>query len=170
MGGTPQSVVRAATLGLPLAIAIIGGQPERFAPLAALYREAGRKAGHDPAKLKVGINSHGFVAGTTQEAIDAFFPPYAEVMTRIGRERGWPPTTRAHFDAGRGPGGALLVGSVDDVVEKLVWEHGIFGCDRFLMQMSLGAVRHDKVMRASELLGTQVAPRVRARIAEKNAA
>ena len=170
VGGTPQSVVRAATLGLPLAIAIIGGQPERFAPLAALYREAGRKAGHDPAKLKVGINSHGFVAGTTQEAIDAFFPPYAEVMTRIGRERGWPPTTRAHFDAGRGPGGALLVGSVDEVVEKLVWEHEVFGCDRFLMQMSLGAVRHDKVMRAIELLGTQVAPRVRARIAEKNAA
>lgn len=169
VGGTPQSVARAATLGLPLAIAIIGGEPARFAPLAALYREVARRAGHDPATLAIGINSHGFVADTSEEGISAFFPSYAEVMTRIGRERGWPPATRAHFDMLRGPGGALLVGCVDEVVEKLVWEREIFGCSRFLMQMSLGAARHDKVLRAIELLGTQVAPRVRARIAAKAA-
>ena len=163
-------MARAGALGLPLAIAIIGGEPARFGPLAALYREAGRRAGHDPAKLKVGINSHGFIADTTDAAIDAFFPPYAEVMTRIGRERGWPPTTRAHFDAARGPGGALLVGNVDEVVEKLAWEHEIFGCDRFLLQMSLGAAKHDKVLRAIELLGSEVAPKLRARLAAKDAA
>jgi len=115
VGGTPQSVVRAGTLGLPLAVAIIGGEPARFAPLVALHRDAARRAGHDPASLPVGINVHAFVAPTSQEAADAFYPPYAEVMTRIGRERGWPPTTRQQFEAMRSPRGALAVGSPQEV-------------------------------------------------------
>jgi probable LLM family oxidoreductase len=164
VGGTPQSVVRAGALALPMALAIIGGEPARFAPLVELYREAGRRAGHDPAELKVGINSHGLVAATSEEAADIFFPPYAEVMTRIGRERGWPPTTRAGFEASRGPAGALLVGSVDEVVEKIVAEHALFRHDRFLMQTSLGRMPHKAVLRSIELFGTEVAPRVRAAI------
>jgi probable LLM family oxidoreductase len=161
VGGTPQSVARAGALGLPLALAIIGGQPERFAPLADLYRESGRNAGHDPATLKVGINSHTFVAETSQQAADIFFPPYAEVMSRIGRERGWPPTTRAQFEAMRSPSGALLVGSPQEVIDKILLEHEYFKHDRFLAQMALGAMPHDKVMKAIELLGTAVAPAVR---------
>lgn len=161
VGGTPESVVRAGTLGLPMALAIIGGEPANFGPLVNLYREAGQGAGHAPAALQVGINSHGFVADTFEEAGDIFFTPYASVMTRIGRERGWPPTTRAHFEASRGPRGALLVGDPDDVVEKILAEHAVFGNTRFLMQMSLGAMPHDKVLRSIELFGTKVAPKVR---------
>ena len=162
VGGTPQSVARAGTLGLPLALAIIGGQPERFAPLVELYRESGRRAGHDPSRLQVGINSHAFVAGTSQQAADIFFPPYAEVMSRIGRERGWPPTTRTQFEAMRSPTGALLVGSPQQVIDKILLEHEYFRHDRFLAQMALGAMPHDAVMKAIELLGTVVAPAVRA--------
>jgi probable LLM family oxidoreductase len=162
VGGTPQSVVRAGALGLPMALAIIGGEPARFAPFVELYREAGRRAGRDPASLKVGINSHGLVADTSQAAADAFFPPYAEVMTRIGRERGWPPTTRAAFEASRGPDGALLVGSPDEVADKILAEHAVFGNERFLMQMSLGRMPHEAVLRSIELFGTKVAPKVRA--------
>lgn len=161
VGGTPQSVVRAGTLGLPLALAIIGGQPERFVPLVELYRESGRQAGHDEASLRVGINSHAYVAATSQQAGDEFYPSYAEVMTRIGRERGWPPTSRAQFDAMRGPHGALLVGSPQEVIDKLLVEYELFGNDRFLLQMALGDMPHDRIMRAIELLGTEVAPVVR---------
>ena len=161
VGGTPQSVVRAGTLGLPLALAIIGGQPERFAPLVELYRESGRLAGHDPARLAVSINSHAFVAETSQQAADIFFPPYAEVMSRIGRERGWPPTTRQQFEAMRSRSGALLVGSPQEVIDKILLEHEYFRHDRFLAQMALGAMPHRAVMRAIELLGTVVAPAVR---------
>ena len=161
VGGTPQSVVRAGTLGLPLALAIIGGQPERFAPLVELYRESGRLAGHDPARLAVSINSHAFVAETSQQAADIFFPPYAEVMSRIGRERGWPPTTRRQFEAMRSRSGALLVGSPQEVIDKILLEHEYFRHDRFLAQMALGAMPHRAVMRAIELLGTVVAPAVR---------
>ena len=167
VGGTPQSVVRAGTLGLPLALAIIGGEPERFGPLVELYREAGRRAGHDPATLKVGINSHAFLADTSREAADAFYPSYAEVMTRIGRERGWPPTTRAQFDASRSPRGALLVGSPQEVIDKILFEHQIFHHDRFLAQLTVGVMPHDKVMRAIELLGTVVAPAVREAVARR---
>ena len=162
VGGTPQSVIRAGTLGLPLALAIIGGQPERFAPLVELYREAGRAAGHPPERLSVSINSHGFVADTSQAAADDAFPPYVEVMGRIGRERGWPPPTRARFEAERSPHGALLVGSPQEVTDKMLWEHELFGHDRFLLQLSVGPMPHEKIMRAIELLGTQVAPAVRA--------
>src|SRR5688572_7456524 len=161
VGGTPQSVVRAGTLGLPLAVAIIGGEPARFAPLVALHRDAARRAGHDPASLPVGINVHAFVAPTSQEAADIFYPPYAEVMTRIGRERGWPPTTRQQFEALRSPRGALAVGSPQEVTEKILALHEIFGHQRTLLQLSVGAVPHASVLRAIELLGTEVAPAVR---------
>jgi probable LLM family oxidoreductase len=165
VGGTPQSAVRAGTLGLPLAIAIIGGEPRRFAPLVDLYREAGRRAGHDPATLKVGINTHAYVADTSQQAADEFFPSYAEAMTRIGRERGWPPTTRAQFDASCGPRGALAVGSPQQVIEKILFQHEVFGHDRYLAQLSVGTMPHRQMMRAIELLGTVVAPAVRKALA-----
>ncbi|KXF77807.1 luciferase [Paramesorhizobium deserti] len=161
VGGTPQSVVRAGLLGLPLAIAIIGGDPERFAPLVELYREAGAKGGHAPDALRVGINSHGYIAGDSQAAADEFFPPYAHVMSQIGRERGWPPTTRAQFDAMRGPHGSLLVGSPEEVIDKILLEHSYFKHDRFLMQSGLGNLPHDKMMKTIELFGTRVAPEVR---------
>jgi probable LLM family oxidoreductase len=165
VGGNPQSLVRAGTLGLPLALAIIGGMPERFAPLVAHYREAGRRAGHDPATLKVGINTHAYVADTSQQAADEFFPSYAEAMTRIGRERGWPPTTRAQFDASCGPRGALAVGSPQQVIEKILFQHEVFGHDRYLAQLSVGTMPHRQMMRAIELLGTVVAPAVRKALA-----
>jgi probable LLM family oxidoreductase len=161
VGGTPNSVVRAAKLGLPLALAIIGGAPQHFVPLIDLYRETWRDAGHDPAKLQLGINSHTFVADTSQEAAGTFFPPYAAVMSRIGRERGWPPMTQQQFEALRSPHGALLVGSPQEVIDKMLYEHELFGNTRFLAQLTVGPMPHDKVMRAIELLGTRVAPEVR---------
>jgi probable LLM family oxidoreductase len=170
VGGTPQSVVRAATLGLPLALAIIGGEPARFAPFFELYREAARRAGHDPEKLATSLNVHGFVAETTDKAADDFYGPQAEVMNRIGRERGWGPTNRAHFDQARGPRGALFVGDPDTVAEKIIAQHKLFGNDRFLLQMAIGAMPHDKIMKAIELYGTKIAPIVRRETAKKEAA
>jgi probable LLM family oxidoreductase len=161
VGGTPASVIRAAQLKLPLALAIIGGAPEQFVPLIDLYREAGERAGHRVSDLRVGINSHAFIADDSQHAADTFFPSYAEAMTRIGRERGWPPTTRRHFDASRSPRGALLVGDPQEVTDKILYEHELFRHDRFLAQFTVGSVAHDKVMRSIELLGTKVAPAVR---------
>jgi probable LLM family oxidoreductase len=161
VGGTPQSIVRAGMLGLPLALAIIGGQPERFVPLVDLYRRAATEAGHDPATLPVSLNMHVFVADSSQKAADVFYPGYAEVMSRIGRERGWPPLTRPQFDAGRAPGGHLLVGSPDEVTEKILGLKELFGMDRFLAQLSVGPMPHEDLMRAIELLGTEVAPAVR---------
>jgi probable LLM family oxidoreductase len=165
VGGTPESVVRAGTLGLPLALAIIGGEPERFAPLVDLYREAGRRAGHDPATLKVGINSHGYVADTKQQAADEAFPPFAEAMSRIGRERGWPPTTRAQFDASTTLRGASFIGSPNEVVEKILFQHEFFQHDRFLVQFSVGALPHKALLHSIELFGTKVAPAVRKALA-----
>jgi probable LLM family oxidoreductase len=170
VGGNPQSVVRAATLGLPLALAIIGGAPERFAPLVQLYREAAAHAGHDPAALPVSVNSHAYVADTSQRAADEFFPSYADVMTRLGRERGWPPTTREQFDMSRSLRGALAVGSPQEVIEKILFQHEIFGHSRFLAQLSVGTMPHEKLMRAIELLGTEVAPAVRAEVARRTGA
>ncbi len=167
VGGTPQSVVRAGMLGLPLAIAIIGGQPEQFAPLVQLYREAAVRGGHDPATLPVGINSHGFIAETSQEAADIAFPPFADTMSRIGRERGWPPTTRGQFEAQRKLRGALFVGSPAEVVEKILYQHEFFQHDRFMIQFSVGALPHDKLMKSIELFGTRVAPAVREALAAK---
>ncbi len=170
VGGTPQSVVRAATLGLPLALAIIGGAPELFVPLVDLYRETARRAGRDPATLAVSINSHGFLADDSREAAELFFPPYAEAMSRIGRERGWPPTTRQQFDAMRGPRGSLLVGNPQEVIEKVLREHELFGHQRALFQLSVGTMPHAKMLRAIELLGTEVAPAVRREVARRTAA
>ncbi len=161
VGGAPESVVRAATLGLPMALAIIGGEPARFAPFVALYREAARRAGHDPARLPVGINSIGYVADTSRRAGDEFFPSYAMMMNRIGRERGWSAMSRAQFDAARSPRGALVVGSPQEVSERILAQHEIFGHRRFLVQMSVGAMSHRDILRAIELLGTEVAPVVR---------
>jgi probable LLM family oxidoreductase len=161
VGGTPQSVVRAATLGLPMALAIIGGLPERFVPLVDLYKETWRRAGHDPAAMRLSINSHGFIAEDSRQAADDFYPPHAEVMNRIGRERGWPPQTRQQFELQRGPRGALLVGDPNEVAEKILFEHELFGMTRFLLQLAVGPMPHAKIMRAIELLGTKVAPMVR---------
>ncbi|HET7271427.1 MAG TPA: LLM class flavin-dependent oxidoreductase [Rubrobacter sp.] len=167
VGGTPQSVVRAALLGLPLAIAIIGGHPEHFAPLARLYRETASQAGH--GRLPVSINSHTYVAGTSLQAGDEYFPTYAAMMNRIGRERGWAPMGRRQFEAGRSPRGALLVGSPEEVTEKILFEHELFGQERFLAQISVGTLPHDRVMRAIELFGTEVAPAVRKEVARRSA-
>ena len=161
IGGTPQSVVRAATLGLPLALAIIGGAPERFVPLIDLYRESAERAGRDPATLPVSINSHGFIADDSRQAADLFYPPYADVMTRIGRERGWPPTTRQQFEALRTPRGALAVGSPQEVIDKLLFQYSLFGHQRTLLQFSVGTMPHREMLRAIELFGTEVAPVVR---------
>ncbi|WP_366510390.1 LLM class flavin-dependent oxidoreductase, partial [Mesorhizobium sp.] len=148
-------------LGLPLALAIIGGEPARFAPLFEVYRQAAGRAGNDPASLATSLNVHGFIAETTEKAADDFYTPQAEVMNRIGRERGWGPTSRAHFDQSRGPNGALFVGNPEQVAEKIVAQHRIFGNDRFLLQMAIGTMPHAKVMKAIELYGTRVAPIVR---------
>ena len=160
VGGNPASAIRAGTLGLPLAIAIIGGQPERFVPFAELHRKAASAAGHK--RLPVSINSHGYVAESSQRAADEFYPPYSAMMTAIGKERGWAPMQRPDFDALRTRRGALVVGSVDDVVEKILFQHSHFGHDRFLMQSSVGDLPHEHVLRSIELFGTKVAPAVRA--------
>jgi alkanesulfonate monooxygenase SsuD/methylene tetrahydromethanopterin reductase-like flavin-dependent oxidoreductase (luciferase family) len=165
VGGSPESAARAGTLGVPMALAIIGGQPERFAPFVEVFREAARRAGHGP--LPVSINSHGYVAETTQQAAEEFFPSYAAMMNAIGSERGWPPIQRQDFDALRTRRGALVVGNAEEVVEKILFQHEIFGHQRFLAQMSVGTIPHAKVMRAIELLGTEVAPAVRKEIATR---
>ncbi|CDZ52371.1 Oxidoreductase, LLM family [Neorhizobium galegae bv. orientalis] len=170
VGGTPQSVARAGAMGLPLAVAIIGGEYPRFAPFFNLYREAARRAGQDPAKLKTSINVHGFIADTTEAAADQFYGPQAEVMNRIGRERGWGPTNRAHFDEARSTLGNLFLGEPELVAGKIIAAHKVFGMDRFLLQMAIGPMPHDQVMRGIELYGTKVAPLVRKELgsSEKN--
>ena len=170
VGGTPQSVVRAATLGLPMALAIIGGAPERFVPFIDLYRETAVRVGRDPSTLPISINSHGFIAESSQQAADDSFPPYLEVMGRIGKERGWPPPTRRRFDEERSPRGSLFVGSPQEVVDKIMFEYELFGHQRFLMQMSVGTMPHAKMMRSIELFGPEVAPVVRRETAKAPAA
>jgi len=165
VGGTPQSVIRAGTLGLPLAVAIIGGVPARFVDLVSLYRESARRAGHDPATLPVSINSHGFIADDAQQAADDAWPPYLDAMGRIGRERGWPPPTRERYEAERSPRGALLVGDPQQVIDKILHEYELFRMDRFLLQFSVGSMPHAKMMRCIELYGTVVAPAVRKALA-----
>jgi probable LLM family oxidoreductase len=165
VGGTPASFVRAGTLGLPLMVAIIGGEPHRFRPLIDLYREAGRRAGQAPEKLQVGIHSLGFVADTTRQAADEFFPGYAKSFTEIGKERGWPPVTRAQFDGVRGPRGALIIGDAETVAEKILYvNEALGGISRLTFQMSVATLAHAKVIRAIELLGTQVAPLVNGKL------
>ncbi|MEO8403808.1 MAG: LLM class flavin-dependent oxidoreductase, partial [Chitinophagaceae bacterium] len=165
IGGTPESIVRAATMGLPMALAIIGGMPDRFASLTNLYRQTAVNAGHDINSLQVGINSHVYVSDTSQKAADEFYPSYADVMTRLGRERGWQPMSTGQFEAMRSKQGSLLVGSPQQVIDKILYEHELFGNTRFLAQMSVGALPHDKLMHSIELFGTKVAPAVRKALA-----
>jgi probable LLM family oxidoreductase len=157
VGGTPNSFARAGALGLPLAVAIIGGEPRRFRPLVELYREAGRRAGHSPEQLTVGVHMLGFVADTTEEAANIFFPPYVQVFNHIGRERGWSPITRAHFDAMREPAGAMVIGDPETVAEKMrSVDEALGGVSRITLQLTVGTLPHTHVMRAIELLGTRV--------------
>ena len=166
VGGTPKSFARAGELGLPLMVAIIGGETRRFRPLVDLYREAGRRAGHPSDELKVGVHSLGYIADTTPRAADEFYPGYARAIGDIGKERGWAPPTRAGFDAQRGPEGALLIGSPDEVAEKLMrHSEALGGVSRFTFQMNASSLPHAKLMRAIELLGDRVAPAVREQIA-----
>ncbi|MCI4365884.1 MAG: LLM class flavin-dependent oxidoreductase, partial [Thermoplasmata archaeon] len=147
VGGTPASFVRAGKLGLPLMVAIIGGEPARFRPLVDLYREAGRRAGHAPEKLQVGLHSVGFLGETTEQAADDFFPGYAYTFTEIGKERGWSPTTRAHFDAQRGPKGALLIGDAETVAKKILYvSEALGGLSRVTFQMGVSSVPHPKMV------------------------
>ena len=162
VGGTPESFVRAGLLGLPLMVAIIGGETHRFRPLIDLYRKAGRQAGHSLDQLKVGVHSLGYVAESTQEAVDDFFPGYARTMTDIGKERGWPKMTRASFDAQRGSQGALLIGDPDEVVEKIIrHSKALGGISRITFMMNPASLPHEKLMRATKLIGTRVAPALR---------
>src|ERR1700680_3478950 len=166
VGGTPASFVRAGRLGLPLMVAIIGGEPKRFRPLIDLYREAGRRAGHSPERLTVGLHSVGFLGNTTQEAADDFYPGYAHTFTEIGKERGWPPTTRAQFDAVRGPTGALLIGDAETVAKKILYvNEALGGLTRITFQMGVSTLPHQKMLRAIEILGTRVAPTIRRQLA-----
>ena len=170
VGGTPQSVARAGTLGLPLAIAIIGGSPERFVPFADLYRESARRAGHDPDTLQLSINSHGLIGDDAEETADIAWPAYADTMGRIGRERGWPPPTRRHFETERSQRGAMLLGNPQQVIDKILFEHELFGMTRFMIQFSVGTLPHAVIMRSIELYGTKVAPAVRKAVGEKKKA
>ncbi|MDB6131497.1 MAG: putative oxidoreductase protein [Verrucomicrobiales bacterium] len=157
VGGTPESFARAGILGLPLMVAIIGGQPHRFRPLIDMYRKMGQRSGHPPERLKVGIHIPGYVSDTTEQAADEFFPGFARLFTEIGKERGWPPTTRAQFDAGRGPQGALLIGDPETVAEKLLYVNEVLGgVTRISLQMTNVMLPHAKMLRSVELLGTKV--------------
>ncbi len=169
VGGTPNSVVRAASLGLPVALAIIGGMAERFAPFFDLYRQAAREAGHDPARIPLSLNSHGFIADDAQEAVDAYCPAQTVMMNKIGRERGWPPATQAQLEQQRLLRGSDFVGTPDEISEKILFQHELFDHQRFLMYMGNSAIEHRKILHAIELLGTKVAPVVRAEIARRNA-
>jgi probable LLM family oxidoreductase len=160
-GGTPDSVARAGMLGVPMALAIIGGMPDRFAPLVQYYRDNYNGAGHDQKKLQVGINSFTWVSDTSQRAVKEFYPGYADVMTRLGKERGWAPMTLEHFELMRSKQGSLLVGSPQEVIDKILYEHELFGHTRYLAQMGVGSVDHKQAMHAIELYGNVVAPAVR---------
>jgi probable LLM family oxidoreductase len=166
VGGTPQSFARAGALGLPLMVAIIGGEPRRFRPLVDLYRETGRQAGYSPDRLRVGVHAPGYVAATTEEAVADFFPGWTRAVASVAKERGWPPMTRADFDAQRGPEGALLVGDAEEVIEKIAhYDEVLGGISRITFQMNAASLPHAKLMRAIELLGTRVAPTLRKELA-----
>jgi len=169
VGGTPQSFARAGALGLPLMVAIIGGEPRRFRPLVDLYRETGKRFGYSPDRLKVGVHALGYVAPTTQEAIDDFFPGYVRAFASVAKERGWPPVTRAAFDAQRSPEGALLVGNAEEVVEKVLrYSEALGGISRLSFQMNAASLPHAKLMQAIEAVGTRVVPAVRERLADES--
>ena len=168
VGGNPESAARSGALGLPMALAIIGGMPERFAVFAEIHRKAAAAAGH--ARPALSINSHGYIAETSEHAGNDAFGPFKLMMDRIGRERGWGPMSRRDYDALRTLRGANFIGSPDEIVEKILFQHEIFRHDRFLMMMTIGSMPHDKVMRSIELYATKVAPVVRERIAERERA
>lgn len=161
VGGTPESVVRAGRAGLPVALAIIGGDPNRFAVLADLHRRVLGESGHDPASVPLAVHAHGYVADTTDAAADDYYGSYAIAMTRLGRERGWGPMTRGQFDVMRGPGGSLVLGDPERVAAKIVRMRQVLGIDRFMLHISVGTLPHHQVLRSIELLGTDVAPLVR---------
>ncbi len=167
VGGSPESAHRAGALGLPLALAIIGGLPERFVPFADVHRRAAAEAGY--GRLPLSINSHGFVAETSQRAADEYFTPLKTMMDRIGRERGWRPLTRQDYDAGRTLRGATVVGSPEEVTEKILFQHDLFGHERFLIQFTVGSLPHASTLKAIELFGTKVAPLVREEVRRRTA-
>jgi probable LLM family oxidoreductase len=167
-GGTPASAVRAATLGLPLMLAIIGGMPEQFVPFVNLYRETAKKKGADVSKIQMGINNHFYVGEDSKKAADEFYPYYAAMMNRVGRDRGWPPLSRQQFENSRSPKGALMVGSIQQVIDKILYEHELFGNTRFLAQASVGNVPHHLTMKSIELFGDKIAPVIRKEINSKN--
>lgn len=167
VGGTPSSVVRAAKLGLPLAVAIIGGTLEQFIPLVNLYKETWISSGHPPDRLQLSIHVHTYIADSNQQAADEFYPSYAEVMSRIGRERGWGPMTRAGYEQMRSPHGALFVGDTKTVFDKIMYTQSIFKQTRFLAHMPVGPMPHTQIMRSIELYGTVVAPAVRESLKSK---
>lgn len=169
VGGTPESVVRAASLGLPMALAIIGGMPERFAPFLDLYRQASAESGFDPLSIPLSINSHGLIADDAQDAVNTYYPIQTHMMNKIGRERGWSPATQAQLETQRELRGSDFVGTPDEIIEKILFQHEIFNHQRFLLYMGNNAIDHKKLMRAVELFGTKVAPVVRKEIASRNA-
>jgi probable LLM family oxidoreductase len=166
-GGTPASAVRAATLGLPLTLAIIGGLPEQFVPFINLYKETAKKTGKDMSALQLGVNNHVYIGEDSQKAGDEFYPYYATMMNRVGLDRGWPPLTRQQFDYSRSPKGALMVGSVQQIIDKILYEHELFGNTRFMAQASIGNVPHQLTMKSIELFGTKIAPVIRKEINSK---
>ena len=168
IGGTPESIVRAGKYNLPMALAIIGGSLSRFAPLTQLYHDTVKQSGHNVNELQLGINSHVYIADNSQQAADEFYPSYADVMTKIGRERGWGPMNRQQYEMMRTKDGALLVGSPQEVIDKILYTHELFKNTRFLAQMSVGSMPHKQLMRSIELLGTKVAPEVRKQTLQVN--
>src|SRR6185437_2100432 len=166
-GGTPASAVRAATLGMPLMLAIIGGMPEQFVPFINLYKETWKKTGKDISKMQFGVNNHVYVGEDSQKAGDDFYPYYSKMMNRVGRDRGWPPLSRQQFDYSRSPKGALMVGSVQQVIDKILYEHELFGNTRFFAQASVGNVPHAMTMKSIELFGDKIAPVIKKEISGK---
>jgi alkanesulfonate monooxygenase SsuD/methylene tetrahydromethanopterin reductase-like flavin-dependent oxidoreductase (luciferase family) len=161
VGGSPESMVRAGLRGLPVALAIIGGIPDRFSVLGDIHRRALREAGFDPASVPLAVHAHGYVATSTEQAAEDFYPPYAVTMTQLGRERGWSPMTRIQFDGMRGPAGSLVIGDPETVADKIVRWAKVLGIVRFMLHISVGTMPHDQVLSSIELFGKEVAPRVR---------
>lgn len=169
VGGTPESAVRAAAMGVPMALAIIGGMPERFEPYFDLYRNAAKEYGHDPAYIPLSVNSHGFIADDSQDAVDTYYPFAVMMMNKIGKERGWAPADQAQLETQRELRGSDFVGAPDEIIEKILFQHDMFKHQRFLLSMGNNAIEHQKMMHAIELYGTKVAPAVRKEIAKRNA-
>ncbi len=162
VGGNPRSIVRAGVRGLPVALAIIGGSPIRFSGLADLHRKSVAEAGFDPAEVPLAVHAHGYVADTSEQAAEEFYPAYAKAMTGLGAERGWGPMTRLQYDSMRGPQGSLVLGDPTEVAETILRWRDILGIERFMLHISVGSLPHSQVLRSIELLGTEVAPLVRA--------